>query len=194
MHLAGVIGMNLPLTADLFLSLSGLNLFASFLIVFSFHRDWSPAFIRMIVIFALAGFGVEVLGTNFGFPFGHYRYGEALGFSVFGVPLIMGLTWALLLYSTAVASSYLFNGKLERILLASFLMVFTDFFIEPLAGQLDFWHWAGGHAPFINFVGWFFVSVLLHTMFFVQELPAKNKAALIYYPVVTLFFMLLNFI
>ena len=33
-----------------------------------------------------------------------------------------------------------------------------------MAGALDFWYWVGGNIPIQNYVGWFFVSLIIHTI------------------------------
>jgi putative membrane protein len=197
-HVAGLIGIAFPVSRDFFLSLSPLNLALSTGLVLSLHREWPPFFRILIVAYALAGFGVEVLGVQTGWPFGQYQYLDALGWPLWGVPLIMGLNWALLLYATAALAGRLVRPVGLRIALAAAMMVFIDSWIEPISATLRFWEWADGHAPLINFLGWFGVSALLHAPFFlgcsprVQEAAFRNPLVPVYLVSVTLFFMLLN--
>jgi len=67
-------------------------------------------------------------------------------------------------FATYGVSSYLFRNKTVIIVFASILMVLTDYIIEPMAGALDFWYWVGGNIPIQNYVGWFFVSLIIHTI------------------------------
>ncbi|MEM6829459.1 MAG: carotenoid biosynthesis protein, partial [Bacteroidota bacterium] len=45
------------------------------------------------------------------------------------------------------------------------LMVFLDFFIEPSAPTFDFWYWAIGHPPLINYISWFIISFVMHLIY-----------------------------
>ena len=39
----------------------------------------------------------EAIGVNTGLLFGTYEYGANLGFKIFGVPLIIGVNWTVLI-------------------------------------------------------------------------------------------------
>ena len=57
-----------------------------------------------MLIFAfifLAGFVVEMIGTNSGLIFGGYTYGPTLGLKVGETPVLMGLNWIMMIYLTA---------------------------------------------------------------------------------------------
>ena len=197
-HVVGLIGIAFPVSRDFFLSLSPLNLLLSFGLVLSLHRVWTPRFAGLLVVYFLAGFGVEVLGVQTGWPFGQYHYLAALGPKLWGVPLIMGVNWALLLYATIGLAGRLVAPTGLRIALAAAGMVFVDSWIEPISADLDFWQWSIGHAPLVNFLGWFVVSALLQAPFFlfcsppVQRESYRNPLVPVYLATVTLFFVLLN--
>ena len=73
----------------------------------------------------------EIIGVNSGLLFGSYYYGENLGISVFGVPLVIGLNWVVLTISCGNVSYYIFSkNKIFSILLGSFLMLFLDVIME----------------------------------------------------------------
>lgn len=197
-HVAGLIGISFPVSRDFFLSLSPFNLMLSFGLVLALHTAWTPFFRVLLLVYVLAGFGVEVLGVQTGWPFGQYRYLSALGWRVWGVPLIMGLNWALLLYATAALAGRLVRPAWLRIALAAAGMVFIDSWIEPISADLGFWIWADGHAPLVNFLGWFVVSALLQAPFFLvcdartQAAAYRNPLVPLYLICVTAFFILLN--
>jgi putative membrane protein len=197
-HVVGLIGISFPVSRDFFLSLSPLNLLLSFGLVLSLHRVWTPFFAGLLVFYLLAGYGVEVLGVQTGWPFGQYHYLDALGWQWWGVPVIMGVNWALLLYATVAMAGRLVTPVWQRIALAAAGMVFIDSWIEPISVDLDFWQWSVGHAPATNFLGWFMVSALLQAPFFlfcsptVQQEAYRNNLVPVYLVAVTLFFILLN--
>ncbi|MEO6879321.1 MAG: carotenoid biosynthesis protein, partial [Mycobacteriaceae bacterium] len=56
-------------------------------------RGWVWA-LWLVVVTAVGGFAVELLGTVSGLPFGHYDYAAGrLGPAVAGVPLLIGVAW-----------------------------------------------------------------------------------------------------
>ena len=62
----------------------------------AFGRDFVIKFLMVAVI---ATFVIEVLGVATSFPFGTYAYDpQRLGFSVFGVPLLIPFAWFMMLY------------------------------------------------------------------------------------------------
>ncbi|MES2515602.1 MAG: carotenoid biosynthesis protein, partial [Bacteroidota bacterium] len=77
------------------------------------------------------GFFIEVLGVKTEIIFGSYYYGKALGLKFFAVPILIGVNWAVLLYSTAQLSK--FKNDMANALFGAALMVGLDFFIEQNA-------------------------------------------------------------
>ena len=125
---------------------------------------FSIKLIKAIIVIYLIGVLAEVLGVRYNIIFGNYYYGNSLGPQVLEVPLIIGFNWLTLSFATYGVSSYLLKNKTVITVFASILMVLTDYIIEPMAGALDFWYWVGGNIPIQNYVGWFFVSLIIHTI------------------------------
>lgn len=194
MYLAGVVGLSFESSRELFQSLTPFNLLLTGAIVFHFEeKKTAPYFLYIILVF-LFGFGVEVLGVQSGVVFGHYSYGETLGFKVWGVPLAIGLNWAILIYITGFASNAIAKSIWLRCLIGACFMVVLDLLIEPVAIAQDFWNWEKGHIPFKNYVGWFFISYIFQFLF--QKLPfsKNNPLAIKLLYIVSLFFVSLNLI
>jgi len=107
---------------------------------------------------AAVGFAAEALGVATGFPFGPYRYTEALFPRLLGVPLVMTAAWmALIAYTRQVTASPW---------LAAAWMTAMDLVIDPLAANaLGFWRWThpGPYygIPWSNFAGWYGVSLVV---------------------------------
>jgi Predicted membrane protein len=137
----------------------------------------------------LVGYGVELLGTKTGVPFGEYRYGPNLAPLLAGVPLVIGLNWFLLAFASFRAWQNLAAPFLLRALLAAATMVFLDLFIEPVAGPLDYWYWQRGEIPPMNYLAWFGVSLLMQG-FGYFALPVRNNPIAPVYLIVVLFFFL----
>lgn len=146
------------------LNLTPIHLFVMFALFLWANSYFSIKLIKAIIVIYLIGVLAEVLGVRYNIIFGNYYYGNSLGPQVLEVPLIIGFNWLTLSFATYGASSYLFKNKTLITVFASILMVLTDYIIEPMAGALDFWYWAGGKIPIQNYVGWFFVSLIIHTI------------------------------
>lgn len=141
----------------------------------------------------LTGFFIEVAGVHTGVIFGHYWYGETLGFKVWEVPLMIGVNWLLLSYC-AGETVRVFN-RLHIVVkapLAAGIMVALDILIEPVAMQLDFWDWEGSVVPLQNYIAWYVVAAFL--AFFYQRLPQRpvNQVAVFALVLQFLFFIILN--
>ena len=106
------------------------------------------------------GFGVEVLGTNTGVPFGEYAYSNYLGPRLWATPLTIGLLWWVLLRSWFDWFGRWTQHRTLRSLLTGLGMVLMDFFIEPVAIELNFWRWNETVVPVENYVAWFVLSAV----------------------------------
>ena len=146
------------------LNLTPIHLFVMFALFLWANSYFSIKLIKAIIVIYLIGVLAEVVGVRYNIIFGNYYYGNSLGPQVLEVPLIIGFNWLTLSFATYGVSSYLFKNKTIITIFASILMVLTDYIIEPMAGALDFWHWAGGKIPIQNYVGWFFVSLIIHSI------------------------------
>lgn len=146
------------------LNLTPIHLFVMFALFLWANSYFSIKLIKAIIVIYLIGVLAEVLGVRYNMIFGNYYYGNSLGPQVLEVPLIIGFNWLTLSFATYGVSSYLFKNKTIITVFASILMVLTDYIIEPMAGALDFWYWVGGNIPIQNYVGWFFVSLIIHSI------------------------------
>ena len=119
----------------------------------------------MVVLGFLTGMITEILGVQLGWIFGDYQYGDALGLKVFGVPLLIGVNWALLTTITGAIAQQFYQNFFMRIVIGVGLMIFLDLLIEPIAPVLDFWVFDGGEAPLQNYIGWTAVALFLQSIF-----------------------------
>ena len=188
-HSVGLIGFLIE--PHYFKSLSPLNLLLSAVLVVATSQQTHIKFYGTLVAIAICGFAVEVAGVKTELIFGSYYYGQALGYKLLAVPLLIGVNWALLLYSTAQWS--LVKHPIAKALLGALLMVILDFFIEQQAPSFDFWYWKNNIIPLQNYMAWFVVSFGLHLLFQNQLAQKVNKTAKGFYAVQLLFFGLLFF-
>jgi uncharacterized membrane protein len=163
-QLSAIIGISMG-HYDWFISKTPLNLvITAVLLVINFPID-NPKKIVVASIFFTFSLLIEWIGVHFGFLFGVYEYGKNLGLKIDGVPLLIGVNWAVLILCTAAIADKWIKPILLKVLLGASLMVFIDFFIETSAPPFDFWIWTSGAAPLRNYIAWFIVSALLHTFY-----------------------------
>jgi len=129
-----------------------------------------PAFIALVRQFGAArgaaalvavsvfGYVIEGFGVATGYPYGKFRYGEAMGPRIFDlVPFLLPLSYApLVIGAVTVVSGG--GTALRRIVLGGLLLVVIDGVLDPGAVFLGFWIWPGGGpyygVPVSNYGGW----------------------------------------
>ena len=134
-----------------------------------------------LVISGGIGLLAEVLGTNTGFPFGHYSYADRLGPTLFGVPAVIPLAWAMMSYPCLLAARRLTTGPLKTAAIAAFALASWDLFLDPQMVGEGHWTWSSASVilpgvegiPLQNFVAWFGVALLL--MLILDRLPRRRS-------------------
>ena len=121
--------------------------------------------IRLFFIFML-GLSVEIIGVNFSFFFGEYKYGDNLGVKIFDVPIVIGFNWVLLIILTGNFANRVFpKSIIGKVLFGSTMMILLDLLIEISAPKLDYWEFAINPVPFSNYFWWFVFSILFHLIY-----------------------------
>ncbi|GCC53014.1 carotenoid biosynthesis protein [Chryseotalea sanaruensis] len=150
-------------------TLSAINLLIMAILVLINHEPISKKFIAVFMGVILIGFSAEIVGVNTGIIFGNYTYSSVLGLSLFGVPFIIGINWAMVVLgaytlSQLIVSSkfwpYHLNKSIVSITLAAGLATLFDYLLEPVAMHLNFWQWEGNSIPLLNYISWFVVSFI----------------------------------
>ncbi|CAI8225765.1 MAG: Uncharacterised protein [Flavobacteriaceae bacterium] len=165
-HVVGIIGISLGFQ-EWFVQKTVLNLIASF----GFFSLYFPIQDRrrwmLFSLFFLGGMTVEWLGVHHGLFFGNYSYGENLGPKIDGIPLIIGIFWAVLTFITARIAKALLPDKTNFILIAAFgavLMVALDLLLELLAPHFDYWTFTPIHPPLENYISWWAFGFLFQLL------------------------------
>jgi putative membrane protein len=165
----------------------------SFALIILGRKTQTLRFLGFLVFCFIIGFVAELIGVHTGFLFGSYHYGENLGMKVFEVPLIIGLNWGILVVISASLFQRFQLPIFIKIVLATVLMVFLDFLMEPVANDLDFWYWKNDQIPLYNFVCWFAISLILQYFYgYIYKLAESNRVFNVLYFVMVIFFSLLN--
>jgi len=160
----GVAGMVVPVTRNLFQSLTPFSLLASLGLLLIHHGRFTRRFWIGAFIIFVAGIAVEAVGVTTGILFGEYSYGDTLGPQVFHTPLMIGVNWLLLVYCSLSITDRYIDTPYFRAVTAAALMVVYDFALEPAAIRLDMWSWAGGAVPLQNYLAWFIIAFLLNSL------------------------------
>jgi putative membrane protein len=111
-------------------------------------------------IIFLGSFFIELIGVHTGLLFGNYSYSKLLGFTIFGVPITIGVTWLLVSLSTWHIVLLSTKSILQRLLLGGTLAVMFDLVLEQFAASYGLWIWQAGTIPLYNYVCWFIISIL----------------------------------
>jgi len=119
-----------------------------------------------------ASLACELLGTSVGWPFGAYRYTNALGAKWFGlVPLLIPLSWCTMTIAAfAIARRVLgARRRLTSVVIGALLLIAWDLALDPAMSRLTpYWVWADEGPyfgmPWLNLAGWFATGLLLHTI------------------------------
>ncbi len=191
-HFFGALGLLYSPTRPYFELATPLNLLVTAVFLFSFHKEWNISFIKFALVCAISGFVVEVAGVQTGLIFGTYTYGPTLGFKLWGVPLIIGINWLILIYSTGIMVRQISRYWWLNSLLGGAMMIVLDFFIEPVAVALDFWQWESGKIPIHNFLGWLATAFLLQAVFHLSKFDKQNPLAKYVFYVQLIFFIFLR--
>ena len=118
---------------------------------------------------------IEIVGKKTGVIFGHYEYSDLLYPRVFGVPIVIGLSWLNLVFGSVEITNKLFQTSWQiKALIAAFLMTGFDAVMEPAARALGFWYWQNYAIPFQNYIAWFFFAYIF-SFPFIHYFPNVRK-------------------
>lgn len=189
----GAIGFMIPSLSSIFFQLTPLALLTTFLLLLLFHENrYHYKTILMFILIYLIGFLIEVVGVKTGIIFGSYQYGSGLGLKIWETPLIIGINWLLLTYTThSIVNSWKIV-PIVRILAGSSMMLIYDLILEQAAPYMNMWSFSNFDVPFKNYMVWFLLSFLFHTLLTLCKIDTKNKIASKIFIIQLLFFVILT--
>lgn len=177
-HAVGLVGFLSPSLTPVFLRLVPFHLLLMLMLLILSHHGKNNDFKLFLLVTYLAGYFIEVIGVSTGYIFGAYQYGETLGVKLADVPLMIGINWVILIYSTGVTIRYLeIQNHVVRALIGAIFLVCMDILIEPVAIRFDYWSWTDLNIPFQNYVAWFAFSFCMMLFFFARKFRKQNPAA-----------------
>lgn len=191
----GMAGFIIPATQHIFTALVPWNLLLMTVLIVLSHEQAGGKFLLFLVVVCTIGFGAEWTGVHKQLIFGNYYYGQTMSWKLWDIPVIMSITWFLLIYSTGITMQWLgVRNTLLRVITGSVTLVLLDMLIEPIAMRFDYWHWAGGIVPLKNYWGWLMMSVLLLFIFEAFRFKKQSMVAPVLLLMQFVFFGVLNLV
>ncbi len=160
----GIIGISISEFRNQIVALTPLNLLITAVLLIWGNGVYNSKLIYAVCITFLLGYVVEVLGVASGILFGEYQYGQTLGWKLMDVPIIMGVNWLILSFSSLGIIGKITSNSFLKVIMASLIMVVLDVLIEPIAIKLDFWIWADVNVPVQNYIMWFFSALIINSI------------------------------
>ena len=193
-HTIGIIGIAVPGLRDDFLVLTPLNLLLTAVLLTWGLGDFNVKLLLAICSASVMGYLIEVAGVGTGILFGEYQYGKHLGWKLFDVPVIIGLNWFILSFSSLGLVGRFISNSLIKNIFASLLLVMLDILIEPVAIQLDFWNWRDIDVPIQNYIMWFLAAFMINGVVSIILKEIDFKTSVFVFGVQAYFFTILNII
>jgi bisanhydrobacterioruberin hydratase len=193
-YLVGITGHLFQSTLPLMLSLTPYTLFLTAslpFILFMLNKEY-PLLIWSLIIF-LFTFAIEAIGAATGSIFGTYYYTDTLGFSIFSVPLIIGINWILIILGSILLSYKITENKILIPFLAALFAVIFDLLLEPVAIKLNYWQWESGIIPLQNYIAWFTIA-FISSLLFIKMKINTNSLLPVYYLITQIIFFFILFI
>lgn len=202
----GIVGILLPVSRPLFVKLTPFVLIGCLALILFYEftatrKRGTGYFITFVIIVYLLSLSVEIVGVNTGILFGHYRYGPTLGLQVAHTPIIIGISWLILILGSASISTGLssfmgFAGTryidaVFRIITASFLTVSFDFILERVAPWMEMWSWQTPRIPGRNYLAWLLISLVFQSYYVLAKIQQRTRVAGNLFVLLFLFFLLL---
>jgi len=131
------------------------------------------AAVGLVVVAGGGGLVIEAVGLATGLPFGEYRYTDALGPSLLGVPLVVPAAWTMMSYPALVVgrrlAAALGCGRGATTVLGAWALASWDVFLDPQMVDAGNWYWLDPTPalpgvpgiPVSNFAGWLLVALVM---------------------------------
>ena len=163
-YLVGAVGLSF--FSDSFYPLTPFNLVSSAFIVFLCQKGFERSMLLYILGVGILAWFIEGIGVSTGLIFGHYSYGDTLGFKIWNVPVLIGINWVMLIYNAQQFIVYYVQETKPIVVnaLVATGLTMLDILMELVAPVVDFWSFTDGYAPIQNFIGWWVVGYILSTI------------------------------
>jgi len=190
-YLVGIAGFLIQPLRPLFQVLTPYGMVVAALLLLYFHE---PKNLKGWIVFAgiaLVGFVAELVGVNTQRLFGHYEYGNTLGFKLWNTPLTFGINWLVLVYCISALAGNIRDTWYFPLVGAAAMVAF-DWLMQPVAMATGMWNWIGGQIPLKNYTDWFLISGVLFLAVRMLKVEINNRIAGILLVMQVVFFLALN--
>jgi bisanhydrobacterioruberin hydratase len=175
-YIVGLAGHFIPFTRIYMLALTPVALLISGItILIPFFQNKELKTFIFFILCGIAGYIAELIGVHYGILFGDYAYGDVLGTSAFGVPLIIAFNWIIIISGSLSLSGILFKNKILIIAGSSVFCVVFDYIMEPVAVFFKYWEWQGNEIPLLNYLTWGALVIVFSGLFVLLKLKVKSK-------------------
>ncbi len=131
--------------------------------------------LSLLALVAVTAIAFEAVGLATGFPYGTYRYSDALGPTLLGVPFLVPLAWLMMAWPSWVLADRLARPvrtarrRAVRVAAAAGLFAGWDVVLDPQMVQAGYWTWAHPRpalpgidtVPLTNLAGWLLAGLVL---------------------------------
>lgn len=126
----------------------------------------APFTAALVAVSAGGGLAVEAAGVRWGLPFGSYVYGDSLGWTLLGVPVVIPMAWTMMTYPALVVARRITCHAVAGPLLAGWALASWDLFLDPQMVQAGHWSWSSPGPsltgiPLSNYAGWLATAVVM---------------------------------
>lgn len=124
----------------------------------------------VLVLVTVTAIAFEAVGLATGVPYGSYRYSDALGPTLLGVPFLVPLAWLMMAWPSWVLAERLVPGRRAvRIAVAAGVFAGWDVVLDPQMVQAGYWTWTNptpglpgiATVPLTNLAGWLLAGLVL---------------------------------
>jgi len=187
-HVIGIAGIVYSGKPEFFISATPFHLMLMTGLIFYTQSNINKNFLLGLLACFVLGFTAEWIGVHTGYLFGSYEYGNALGWKWMGIPLLIGINWWMIVYSSGNAMEIVWRKIMANteetknspsLKIISFLIdgaaltTLFDWVMEPVAIRLGYWSWHGLNVPpGYNYLCWFLLSVLMLAI--IRKTISKN--------------------
>lgn len=190
-YLIGGLGFLLPFSRKLFIEIIPLAILLMTFLLAVYHRPYTFRTVLLFTVILIGGFFVEVIGTTSGQIFGQYHYGHGLGLQLFSTPLLIGVNWLFITYTSLSLVGRLKLRPGWELVVAPTVMVIYDLVLELVAPGFDMWSWQSGRVPVRNFAAWWMIGFVFVALFKAGRIETRHPLADLILVSQFLFFMVL---
>lgn len=172
-HVFGLAGLRFHESQEIFQRFIPLYLLVTLGFLFYYQKLWNFRIILFCLGVFVTMFLIEVFAVKTGLLFGKYQWGKAFGIKLFDVPLITGVMWLVLIYTSGIMVKDLKTNVWLKAMLGASLLVLLDVLMEPVSLKFGIRLWHLGRVPIQHYASWMLLAFA--GIFVLLNLKAKLR-------------------